>query len=108
MGRNGAGKTTLLRALAGLRARVARSDWEASPNAGDASRYRDIAFVPQDPGASLYKERLDREIDDVLQGTGRTAIVSDALARLGASDLRGAAIRATSASANGSARRCAR
>lgn len=79
MGRNGAGKTTLLRVLAGLQ-RPARGSLTGVVE--DATRrYRHVAFVPQDLGASLYKERLAAEVDDVLRGTGRIGDAREALAR---------------------------
>ncbi len=79
MGRNGAGKTTLLRALAGL----------LRPNTGRLAgltafearvRYKDIAFVPQDPAATLFKATLEAEVGDVLDGTGRTGTLDATLA----------------------------
>ena len=79
MGRNGAGKSTLLRALAGL-VPLTRGTVDGVAGRGRDDRFKDLAFVPQDPGASLYKERLDAELKDVLQGTGRTADLGDALA----------------------------
>jgi energy-coupling factor transport system ATP-binding protein len=81
MGRNGAGKTTLLRALAGL-VPLARGSLSGIARARE-DRFKDIAFVPQDPGASLYKERLCQEVDDVLRGTGRISDVRDALSMWG-------------------------
>ncbi len=78
MGRNGAGKSTLLRTLAGL-VRVSRGTIGGIADPAVARRFRDIAFVPQEPGASLYKDRLDLELDDVLQGTGRTGDAREAL-----------------------------
>jgi energy-coupling factor transport system ATP-binding protein len=44
------------------------------------TRFRDIAYVPQDPATTLYKSTVESEIEDVLQGTGRDGTVSVALA----------------------------
>ena len=51
MGRNGAGKTTLMRAVAGL----------VEPRRGWAEAPRDVALVPQNPGAMLVRERVADE-----------------------------------------------
>lgn len=77
MGRNGAGKTTLLRVIAGLH----------TPDKGEldlsgVSRrqlYRDLAFLSQNPGSMVYKDRARKEIQDVLSGTGRQGSVDEAL-----------------------------
>ena len=90
MGRNGAGKTTLLRTIAGL----------ASPRRGEVGyargehpardRYRTLALVAQDPASVLYHTMVEREIADVLHGTGRPGTVEEALDEWGLRDLRGA------------------
>ena len=79
MGRNGAGKTTLLRTMAAL-VNPTRGTIEGPTNLEPTRRYRDIAFVPQDPAATLYKPTIEAEISDVLQGTGREGNVEAALA----------------------------
>jgi energy-coupling factor transport system ATP-binding protein len=79
MGRNGAGKSTLLRSLAGL-VKPACGAIEGLTAVEPARRYREIAFVPQDPASTLYKPTLEMEISDVLHGTGREGTVDAALA----------------------------
>ncbi len=79
MGRNGAGKTTLLRVLAGL-ARPTIGTVDGLTRVDARARYKDIAFVPQDPAATLFKATLEAEIQDVLDGTGRRGTVDEALA----------------------------
>ena len=79
MGRNGAGKTTLLRTLAGLQVPAVGN--VGGPTPMDApNRFRDVAYVPQDPAATLYRPTIESEIEDVLQGTGREGSVAAALA----------------------------
>jgi energy-coupling factor transport system ATP-binding protein len=87
MGRNGAGKTTLLRALAGLiQPTTGTAD---GPTAVDArERYRQLAYVPQDPASTLYKPTLEAEVRDVLEGTGRDGTVAAALAEWGVTRFR--------------------
>jgi len=79
MGRNGSGKTTLLRTLAGL-LHPSEGKVEGLPNVEAGARYKEIAFVPQDPVAALFKDTLDAEIRDVIEGTGRSGTVDEALA----------------------------
>ncbi len=79
MGRNGAGKSTLLRALAGL-VEPAKGEIEGPTAVEPPRRYREIAFVPQDPASTLYKHTLEAEIADVLHGTGRKGTIDAALA----------------------------
>lgn len=82
MGRNGAGKTTLLRALVAL----------IEPDAGDVRVLaydvtksstevlaKDVALVPQDPTAVFYRESVEEEILDTLDGTGRAGSVDETL-----------------------------
>jgi energy-coupling factor transport system ATP-binding protein len=91
MGRNGAGKTTLLRTLVGLTpmvrgsARVAGHDIAATATETLACN---VGFVPQDPIAVLYHDNVEREIADVLAGTGREGTVDDALDEWGLRALR--------------------
>ncbi len=78
MGRNGAGKTTLLRALAGLvTPQRGEVRFAVAPFAGD--RYRSCAYVAQDPSSMMYLSTVEREVEDVLRGTGRDGCVRDAL-----------------------------
>src|SRR6266508_2777422 len=65
MGRNGAGKTTLLRAAMGLVAAASgRVRLCGRPVAGrrTAELARQAGFVPQDPGAALFAETVEREV----------------------------------------------
>jgi energy-coupling factor transport system ATP-binding protein len=93
MGRNGAGKTTVLRTLVGL----------VRPEAGSATVLgrdvagwetellaRDVAMVPQEPGAVLYHETVEQEIADTLAGTGRDGSADEALAEWELEELRNA------------------
>ncbi|HEV2528375.1 MAG TPA: ATP-binding cassette domain-containing protein [Thermomicrobiales bacterium] len=60
VGRNGSGKSTLLRALAGLHRPSAGSiRWP-----GDATRPLDgiVGYLPQDPSALLFNERVEDEL----------------------------------------------
>ncbi|CAA9253313.1 MAG: Duplicated ATPase component CbrU of energizing module of predicted cobalamin ECF transporter [uncultured Acidimicrobiales bacterium] len=66
LGRNGAGKSTLLRALAGL----------VGLRGGRVVRSGAVAYVPQDPGALLFRPTVRREVEETLRllgGTGRGA-----------------------------------
>jgi energy-coupling factor transport system ATP-binding protein len=83
MGRNGAGKTTLLRTLVGLQAVEGGA---ASIGGHDPAQTateeiaKDVALVPQEPGAVLYHRTVAAEIRDTLEGTGRAGTVEEALA----------------------------
>ena len=63
LGRNGAGKSTLLRALAGL----------IGLRAGRVTRAGAVAYVPQDPGALLFRPTVRSEVEETLRllGAGR-------------------------------------
>ncbi len=89
MGRNGAGKTTLLRTLAGL-VHPATGTIDGPTAVESKRRYRELAFVPQDPGTTLYKPTLGSEIQDVIDGTRREGSVEAALAEWNVTDLRDA------------------
>ena len=60
LGRNGAGKSTLLRALAGL----------IDVRAGRADRRAAVAYVPQEPGALLFRPTVRREVEETLRLLG--------------------------------------
>ena len=60
LGRNGAGKTTLLRALAGL----------VDVRAGRVERVGAVAYVPQEPGALLFRPTVRREVEETLRLLG--------------------------------------
>jgi energy-coupling factor transport system ATP-binding protein len=82
LGRNGAGKSTLLRALAGL----------VGVRAGRVARSGAVAYVPQDPGALLFRPTVRREVEETLRllggrGRGGAAEVDRWLAVLGLSHL---------------------
>ena len=68
LGDNGAGKTTLLRTLAGL-LHPTTGKLDGPTIAEPKQRFKDLAFVPQDPASTLYKPTLEQEIRDVLEGT---------------------------------------
>ncbi len=62
LGRNGAGKSTLLRALAGL----------IGVRAGRVTRSGAVAYVPQDPGALLFRPTVRAEVEETLRLLGVT------------------------------------
>jgi energy-coupling factor transport system ATP-binding protein len=69
MGRNGSGKTTLLRAIMGLikaRGRIA-VDGSALNDLPTEARAQQIGYVPQDPRALLFQERVADELRWTLQ-----------------------------------------
>jgi energy-coupling factor transport system ATP-binding protein len=92
LGRNGAGKTTLLRAAMGLVAPAGgRVRLAGRPVAG--RRTADLALeaglVPQDPGAALFAESVEREVAFTARNHGLPrAAVDAALAELGLEELR--------------------
>lgn len=61
MGRNGSGKTTLLRALAAL----------LRPARGTVSVPGSLAYLPQNPGAVLFRRSVADEVRATLRGRGR-------------------------------------
>ena len=92
MGRNGAGKTTLLRAAMGLvPAGGGRLRLAGRPVAGrrTAELALDAGFVPQDPGAALFAETVEREVAFTARNHDlpRSAVEA-ALAELGLRELR--------------------
>ncbi len=74
MGRNGAGKTTLLKHLVGLlrptRGQVTVAGLDTR-TAGVEGLIRHVGYVPQDPGALLFAETVQEELDLTLRNHGR-------------------------------------
>ena len=71
IGRNGAGKTTLAKLVAGL----------LEPRAGSVSRAGRAAYLSQDPGRYVVRERADEEV--ALGVRGDLALAREALAAVG-------------------------
>ena len=89
MGANGAGKTTLLKLAMGLlrpREGQVRVDGEAVRGGDTVRLARRIAYVPQDPSALLFADRVRDEVSFTRRAQG-LAGEGDILARLGLTDL---------------------
>ncbi len=89
MGPNGAGKTTLLRLAMGLlkpRQGLVRIEGETVRSGDTARLARRVAYVPQDPGALLFADRVRDEVSFTRRAQG-LAGEGDILARLALTDL---------------------